>query len=211
MAIGIRVDLQLIDVVNLTIGVAWQIRTQIEHQDDLQFGFRRVLHPADQRIDDLRRSEVLVLNVDVALGIVDRPLVGFENAGFAVWKILIAWIVCLERLARQRAQYLDGCSVRPLFRINLRRDHRQRVVRGSPDCCEGFINVCDGGSLYLDVAIMVQRTLVPGVIDEVMFIAEIELLQGRSHQDRFRSVHGDCLGVENRKSLRNALVLTPGF
>lgn len=75
---------ELVDVVDLAIRVARQVGTKVQHQDDVQARLRRVFHSGDEGIDDFGRGEILVLDVDVALGIGDGAFVGFEDAGFTV-------------------------------------------------------------------------------------------------------------------------------
>src|SRR5690606_37850382 len=85
MPVLLNRNLDLVDDVDLPVGVAGQIRTQVEDEDELEFRLRRVVQPRDYRVDKFGRREILVLEVDEALGIDDRALVGFEDAGFAVW------------------------------------------------------------------------------------------------------------------------------
>ncbi len=56
----------------------------IHHQDELQVGSRRVIERRDQCLSDPLIGEVLVLEVDVVGGVLDRAQVGLEDAQLTV-------------------------------------------------------------------------------------------------------------------------------
>jgi hypothetical protein len=108
-------------------------------------GLVSILHPRDERIDDLGRREVLVLDIDVALRVGDGALVGFEDAGFAVGQVLVAGIDALDRAARQRAQDLHRghVSVRRDGQVGkgFRWRNQHGFAGGIPDAREGLLDV----------------------------------------------------------------------